>query len=87
MECITGRHQRSLLQAAVGSLSTDDVIVLDGAGGAVAPPPPLAPPPGASQWHQTQEVALLLTLIGAYLLFFGQVILDGYHACALFELQ
>ena len=64
-------HQRSLLQAA----QDGGVIVLDAPAGGPAPPPSLAPSaaPMSAPWQQGQEATLLLTLLGAYLLFFGQV--------------
>lgn len=63
--------QRALMQAA-----GEEVVVLDAA-------PAGAPAPAAAQlpqFAQSQEAGLLLTLLGAYLLFFGQVRGGGARA-------
>jgi hypothetical protein len=64
MECINSA--RALLQAA----ADDSYVVLDSNPSAAAAPTAAA---SAAPWQDTQEIQILLSLLGAYLLFFGQV--------------
>lgn len=66
MECGHG-VQRALLQA----VASDDTVELAGLSAPPAAPLSAAPPP--APWQRSQEAHLLLTLLGAYLLFFAQV--------------
>ncbi|KIY98146.1 Ammonium transporter 1 member 2 [Monoraphidium neglectum] len=63
MECINSA--RALLQAA----ADDSYVVLDSNPSAAAAPTAAA---SAAPWQDTQEIQILLSLLGAYLLFFGQ---------------